>query len=115
MFNMLITTVKNLFKAPATRKYPFIKREPFKGARGSIEINIDDCIHCGICSKQCPANAILVNKDEKSWSINRYKCIMCEYCTEKCPKKCLSVGSKYAESSHKKDVFRTVREEKDDN
>lgn len=115
MLKMARTILKNLFSRPATRKYPYIKREPFKGARGNISINIDECIYCGACSKQCPTNAITVNREENSWAINRYKCIMCEYCTEKCPKKCLSVEALYAPADYKKEIFKAVKAGSNDN
>lgn len=109
-FKMVKTIFKNIFSKPSTRRYPFVQREPFKGARGHIEVDIDQCIFCGICSKQCPTNAITVDKDEKSWAIDKYKCIICEYCTEKCPRKCISSKADYSKSSYEKGISKSVKE-----
>lgn len=90
---MVGAAIKNLFSRPATRLYPFVKREPFKGTRGSISIEAEKCIHCGICAKRCPANAIAVVREKKLWSINHLSCVICSNCVLVCPKKCLTLES----------------------
>ena len=106
MFKMTKTIFKNLFSKSPTRKYPFEKREPFKNARGHISIDMDKCILCGICSKQCPVGAIEVSKDGKYWEIDRFKCISCEYCVEKCPKKTLVMEAQYTSPAEVKTKYR---------
>ncbi len=87
---------RNLFSRPATRRYPFVKREPFPGTRGQLAIDPDRCIYCGICAKRCPANAITVSKTpSKSWTLDNYRCVICGYCVEVCPKKCLTMKQDY--------------------
>ena len=82
------TARKSLFKKPATRKYPYEKREPFARTRGGIElIDIHDCIFCGMCQRQCPADAIVVDRAASSWTYWPYKCIACDACERLCPKK----------------------------
>ena len=76
---------------PATRLYPFEKRSFYKNTRGSIAIEIDKCIFCGICQKKCPTQAIIVTKAAKDWQINRLRCITCNACVEACPKDCLTM------------------------
>jgi len=89
MFGMVKNVLNNLFSKPATRLYPKEKRPFFKGTRGSLEIEIDKCIFCGICQRKCPANAIVVDRNAKMWQLNQYKCVLCNVCVESCPKKCL--------------------------
>jgi ferredoxin len=60
-------------------------------ADGKLQNNQDECIYCGICAKNCPQEAIEVNRDEKSWKLDEDKCVKCGLCTEKCPKKCLEI------------------------
>jgi ech hydrogenase subunit F len=81
---------------PATRLYPFEKRPFFKNTRGSVSIEIDRCIFCGICEKKCPTDAIKVTKASKDWEINRLRCISCNACVEACPKKCLAMENMYS-------------------
>lgn len=113
MFDMIGSIFRNLGSKPATRKYPFEKREPFKGARGHISgIDIDSCIFCGICSRKCPSDAITVKKAEKSWEIDQFKCIVCGVCTEVCPKKCILMDEQYKSSSFSKETSRHIQQPK---
>ena len=87
---------KSLFGEPATLMYPHRARAFVAGARGRIAIEIDKCIFCGLCRKKCPTAALLVNKEKRSWEIDRLKCITCNACVEACPKKCLLMKARYA-------------------
>lgn len=94
-FTMTKTVTKNLVKGPATLMYPKRKRVYTRITRGSVEIDIQKCIFCGICSKRCPTDAIVVTKECKEWEIDRLKCCACNLCVEVCPKKCLSMTNQY--------------------
>ena len=89
---------------PATRRYPFEKREPFPATRGHIAIDVDACILCGLCQKRCPSDAIVVDKPNKSWIIDRLRCVQCNACVEVCPKKCLVMERTYSPSVTAKSV-----------
>jgi len=89
MVNLINSIFRKLFSQPETRCYPFKKRELPEGTRGRIDIEIDKCTFCGACEKRCPADALKVSRDPKSWTINPYSCIICGYCIEVCPKKCI--------------------------
>lgn len=95
MFDMFGTIMKNMFSKPATRRYPFEVRKDIKDTRGSIDVNIYDCIFCGICMRRCPADAIVVNKEEKSWQIDKFKCVICGECVKVCPKQCINMNEFY--------------------
>jgi formate hydrogenlyase subunit 6/NADH:ubiquinone oxidoreductase subunit I len=91
MANMKIgkMVMRSLFKKPATLMYPVIPREYKERTRGHIEVDMNACILCGICMKKCPTDAITVNRDARTWSVQRMRCIQCSCCVEVCPKKCL--------------------------
>ncbi|MDF2522836.1 MAG: 4Fe-4S ferredoxin iron-sulfur binding domain protein [Clostridiales bacterium] len=113
MFDMLTSIFKNLGSKPATRTYPFEKREPFENSRGQISgVDIDSCIFCSICSRKCPANAIAVNKAEKSWEIDQFKCVICGVCTEVCPKKCILMESAHKTPAAVKDKQKHIQQPK---
>ena len=81
-------TLGSLFKKAPTRKYPYEKREPFARTRGQVDlIDVHDCIFCGMCQRQCPADAIVVDKKASKWTYSPYKCIACDSCVRCCPKK----------------------------
>ena len=94
--------LKNLFSKPATTKYPEVPREYPERTRGHVAINIDDCILCGMCMRNCPPGAIKVDRAASTWSIQRFDCVQCGYCTEVCPKKCLSMVPGYPEPQPEK-------------
>ena len=48
------------------------------------------CIGCGICVKNCPADAIAL-KDNLA-VIDQSKCTRCGTCASKCPAKVITVG-----------------------
>ncbi len=95
IFSMAKTILKSILSKPATVKYPFGPKEFFKGSRGKVTIDINNCIYCGMCQRKCPTAALVVNKAEKTWEINRMRCISCNYCVEVCPKKCLVLDTVY--------------------
>jgi len=99
--NFTKTVLKNLFSKPATKGYPFVKRDYPTGTRGSVNINIDDCIFCGICSKKCPTDVIKVDKAKTEWSIEPFGCISCAACVGACPKKCLFMNKEYTSPAAK--------------
>ncbi len=96
IMNFTKTAFKNLFHKPATVGYPDVPKEYPTRYRGKVEINIDDCIMCGMCMRKCPAGAITVDRDKKTWTIERMSCVQCSYCVNVCPKKCLSMEQQYS-------------------
>ena len=99
---MTSTIFKTLGKKPSTRRYPFVKRPAYTGARGKIVIDIPACIYCGICMRHCPANAIFVSLKEKVWTMDHFRCVNCKACVELCPKKCLYMETEQAIPSLKR-------------
>lgn len=106
--------LKNLFSKPATKNYPAVPRKYPERSRGHVEINIEDCIMCGMCQRKCPSGAITVDRNTKTWTIERMGCVQCGNCVEGCPKKCLSIVPGYTEPSVQKvvDTFQKPVEEK---
>lgn len=108
-FTFTKQVLKNLFSKPATTSYPFETREYPERSRGHVEIDIENCIMCGMCMRSCPPGAIEVKREEKTWTINRFDCVQCGYCVEKCPKKCLSIMPGYQEPGDKKYIDTVVQ------
>ena len=72
------------------RYYDFTKYMYYSGIIKSIkEENImayvisDDCVMCGACQAQCPADAI--SEGEGKYVINADACIDCGGCAAQCP------------------------------
>lgn len=84
-------TLGSLFKKPETTQYPFQTRFAPDKRKGHIGNDIETCILCGICSRVCPADAIVVNKPGSSWTIDGYRCVQCGSCIRECPVHCLTM------------------------
>jgi ferredoxin/flavodoxin len=77
---------KNKIPLPAAKlfyrfNYPILQRT------SSFKVS-DDCIGCGICAKNCPEKAILIQNGKPLWIKN--ECSMCLACLHKCPKFAIS-------------------------
>lgn len=90
-----VIALKNLFTKPATRAYPDVPARETPRTRGAVQVNIDDCIFCGLCNRRCPADAITVDRGAKSWTIKRMSCVQCGNCVQNCPKNCLTMEGAY--------------------
>ena len=102
------TVLKNLASKPVTTQYPDVPKEYPERTRGHIEIDIEACILCGLCMRNCPPKAIKVDRKEKTWSIDRFDCIQCGYCTIGCPKKCLDIVPGY-QTPGKEKIVETIK------
>jgi formate hydrogenlyase subunit 6/NADH:ubiquinone oxidoreductase subunit I len=85
---MVKALLSHLFRKPATGKYPFVKAEVPEGYRGRQVYDINLCISCGLCSRDCPAKAIeMVDVDGKRRPLFHLdQCIFCYQCAESCPR-----------------------------
>ncbi len=106
-FKIAKTVLRSMFEKPATLMYPVVEREYPERTRGSVDIDVEQCILCGLCTRRCPAKAIETKRNTGEWIIHRMKCIQCGECIDVCPKECLSRNCKYTEPDAEKvvDVF----------
>jgi formate hydrogenlyase subunit 6/NADH:ubiquinone oxidoreductase subunit I len=92
---MLGDVLRSLVHKPVTRLYPFERHEPPERLRGQLDWDPTNCTGCGLCVKDCPAEAIeiiTVNKAEKRF-VMRYhldRCLFCGQCVKSCRRKCLT-------------------------
>jgi formate hydrogenlyase subunit 6/NADH:ubiquinone oxidoreductase subunit I len=95
---MLKELLSHLFRRPATGNYPFDKSGTIDNLRGKLQFFPEKCIGCKICVKDCPSNAIIINKvGEKQFEciVDLSKCIYCAQCVDSCPKKALATTAKF--------------------
>jgi len=86
---MLGEIVPSLFKKPATDLYPFERNPAPERLRGRLVWNVDNCVGCNMCMKDCPTDAIkiyTVDKKNKRFVMRYYtdRCIFCSQCVQNC-------------------------------
>ena len=93
--NITKRAFSSIFKKSATQKYPFVKASVAEGFRGKQVFDIGKCISCGLCAKDCPANAIemveVEGKKRPLFYLDR--CVFCYQCAESCPKNAIQSTS----------------------
>lgn len=89
--SLISYSLGNLFKKPATIIDPFRELKPPPRFRGTIILDRDKCILCGLCSKVCPANCIEVDRAAKTYRYNPIKCISCRRCVDVCKKEAIKM------------------------
>jgi 2-oxoacid:acceptor oxidoreductase delta subunit (pyruvate/2-ketoisovalerate family) len=52
-------------------------------------VDMEVCIVCGTCERNCPTDVIVVTKSPKNVAIDMNYCKGCGVCSEVCPKKCI--------------------------
>ena len=65
----------------------------------------DDCIHCGICAKVCPANNITVTEDEVTFGDH---CEVCYACLHNCPKKAIRLPVEKADARFRNERVKLI-------
>jgi len=87
-----------LFKKPATLLYPFEKPEMPPGFRGRLTFYEERCVFCKLCMKDCPSEAIVINKlGDKQYEaiVNLGRCLFCGQCVQSCNKDALEMTREY--------------------
>jgi len=102
-FEMSKLALKWALTKPPTTRYPFEPRQPIAGSRGQIVFTKDNCVYCTVCAKKCPTGALVVNRAQKKWIIDRLRCINCGCCVEICPKKSLAMEEAHAATAVTRD------------
>jgi formate hydrogenlyase subunit 6/NADH:ubiquinone oxidoreductase subunit I len=94
-FEMVRTALRTVVQRPATILYPSQPAKKTAISRGHVTIDAARCISCGTCQRKCPAQAIVIAKEARTWQIDRLRCVVCNSCVDTCPVKCLFMDTQY--------------------
>jgi formate hydrogenlyase subunit 6/NADH:ubiquinone oxidoreductase subunit I len=92
---MIVEALKQLLRRPATLRYPATKAVVPPRFRGKIIFRAERCVGCRLCVKDCPADAIKIEKLEDGrfaavFDLDR--CVFCAQCVESCNKEALETS-----------------------
>jgi formate hydrogenlyase subunit 6/NADH:ubiquinone oxidoreductase subunit I len=99
---MLPDVLKNLFRKPATVKYPKQRRELPENFRGKPVVDKERCISCGLCVKVCPDGAVTLDEKTKKPRIWMGLCMMCGRCAEVCPRIAITMSKEFELATYNK-------------
>ena len=74
--------LNGLLRRPVTQNYPFERLEAPDRLRSKLHWNLSSCTGCGLCAKDCPADAIeVITLDRKAKRfVFRYHVDRCTFC-----------------------------------
>lgn len=107
----LKVTGRNIFRKKVTEKYPEVMPDIPSRWRGLFRLDVDKCISCGMCARDCPNGAITIttemdeNKKRKlaGYEINLSYCLWCGMCVEVCPVHCLKHTKQFETATYFKE------------
>jgi formate hydrogenlyase subunit 6/NADH:ubiquinone oxidoreductase subunit I len=102
--SMLISTLRNLFSRPDTIRYPKERTDIPSTNRGRVVWDMQRCIWCRMCEKNCPTKAIVTDKERKTQTITRVRCIACRTCVDVCPVNIIKMESVYSKPGPEREV-----------
>jgi 2-oxoacid:acceptor oxidoreductase delta subunit (pyruvate/2-ketoisovalerate family) len=74
---------------PCATEFTAMNTGSWRLERPVVDLNV--CIACGTCERNCPADIIVVTKSPKNVVIDMNYCKGCGICSEVCPKNCIAM------------------------
>jgi len=108
MLKILENIFKNVTSRPYTSNYPFTPYQHFPGTRADVTFDGTKCILCVLCQRSCPAECIIIHKEEATVEYLNTQCIRCGYCVRVCPTNAISQNEVYTKPSKERLTIYTL-------
>lgn len=112
---LLFSLLDALIRGEETVSYPETELELPNGFRGAIQLDPEKCTGCGLCARDCPANALELVKESKSnykLVYNPARCAYCGQCELSCHRGAISNSNQLTGSTRDPDSIVVVLKEK---
>jgi len=110
--HILSAIIDAFIKPPDTTTYPFTPIELPHGFRGTvIMIDPEKCTGCSICIRDCPANALEIQRESRErYRLIHYpsRCAYCGQCEESCKNRAISQTNQTVKPTADPDSFIVV-------
>jgi ech hydrogenase subunit F len=110
-FYLLPYLIKRFWQKPITIAYPFGPLSLPATYRGMVEVDIECCIGCGLCARDCPSDALSAErlKTKEIRVVHYYdRCINCGQCVLSCRQKAIQLVSSYHSSEVERALLQIV-------
>jgi len=107
-FYLLPNILRAFISKPETVNYPGITPDVADRFRGSVRIKAQNCVGCSLCVRDCPAQALEMEKESKnSFRLIHYRdrCTYCGQCELSCRFDAIFLDSEYDEPSSNRAHF----------
>lgn len=101
-FAVIPAVIDALKKSPDTVKYPFSPVELPDSYRGELLLNPESCTGCGLCVKDCPADALVLEKiSREKFRLVYYpaRCAFCGQCEDNCIRGAIYNSRRFVQST----------------
>ena len=102
---------RTLFARRITVGYPFTPLDLPSHYRGKVVIDMEECRGCELCVRDCPADALELERDSDDslrLIYHQDRCAYCGQCERSCPTKAIVLTNEFVRATADR---RTLREE----
>jgi len=107
-FHLLWEIIRTSLHGPETVRYPFGDIEMQSGLRGKLVMDPELCIGCGLCVRDCPGFALVLEKQDRhnfKLIYTSARCAFCGLCEMVCQKSAIRLVNEFVPAVINKDAL----------